>query len=81
MNKISDYLGEKGWDLIADNTSRDGNWCAVGIVEDATFTTLTAQDTTVYGTLTNITFPAGYVFGGGFTTIQLASGTIMAYRK
>lgn len=80
MNLITWSLGEKGADLIADTDPHTGNWCALAVVEDCVFTSLTDTTLTVEGTIGSITFPAGFVMGGGFTGLELASGTVWAYK-
>jgi hypothetical protein len=79
-NYILDLLGRKGNDIIADTNTHSGPYTALVIIEDAVFTTLTGGELTVYGTLGDITWPAGILIGGGFTSVKLASGVVLAYR-
>jgi len=80
MNLITWSLGEKGADLIADTDLHTGIWCAIEVIEDAVFDTLTDPTLTVEGTLGSITFAAGLVLGGGFKQIKLTSGVVWAYK-
>jgi hypothetical protein len=69
-----------GSDFFNDTTSRDGKWNKIQVLANTVFTTLT--DATRGGTAVGaFSFPAGTVFTGQFTTIKLASGTIIAYRE
>ena len=66
--------------LITDANLLAGNWCAILIVEDTTvFATLTSTTLTVQGLLANATFSGGTVIYGNFTTIDLTSGSVIAY--
>jgi len=80
MNLITWSLGEKGADLIADSDPHTGTWCAFSVVNDCVFASIDDPTLTVYGTLSSITFPAGYTSGGGFKGIQLTSGAVWAYK-
>jgi hypothetical protein len=79
--RITPLLGEKGFDLIEGTDLVEGQYCAIVVVDDATFETLTGVKITVRGTLANFTFAAGFVLGGGFTQIKLSSGRVLAYRR
>jgi hypothetical protein len=72
-----DQLGNKGFDTISDTTARTNlNYRVIQIVSDAVFTTL-ASATGFSG----ITYPAGMILRGNFTSITLASGTINCYAE
>jgi hypothetical protein len=50
-------------------------WCAIVVVDDAVFTSLTGNHTGSSG----VTYPKGHVIYGRFTGLQLASGTVDVY--
>jgi len=67
-----------GSTFFNDTTSRTGTWYCIQTLAATVFTTLT--DSTRGGTsVGSFSFPAGTTFFGNFTTIQLASGTCIAY--
>lgn len=77
---LDPLLGRSGSTCFDDTTSRSGEWTAIQIVEDVIFTELT--DATREGTaITGMTFSAGSIVLGQFTTIELASGSCIAYKK
>ena len=76
---LGGLLGQNGSTCFDDTISRTDNWFAIQIVEDVIFTTLT--DTTRDGAVvTGMTLSAGIVIYGRFTTIELASGSCIAYK-
>jgi hypothetical protein len=78
---MSRYLNEPGLTdglLITDTNAATGNWCAIQIVENTVFTTLTGT-ITVQGGLAGETLIAGSIIYGNFTEIKLASGAVIAY--
>lgn len=81
MGRVSQpqKLGESGYDLIKDTSNHDGTWHAIVIIEAAIFTTLTDVSSSLSGTLISITFPAGMIVSGCFTSLTLSSGAIVAY--
>jgi len=64
----------KGGDYFADTDNHTGIWrSGIQVITEATFTTLT-------GNITGITtLPIG-IYGGTFTVIKLASGSLIAYK-
>lgn len=72
-------LGESGYDLIKDTSNHEGTWHAIAVIEAAIFTTLTDTTSSLSGTLISITFPAGMIISGYFTSITMSSGAIVAY--
>ena len=72
-------LGESGVDFIKDTNNHDGAWHAIAIIEAAIFTTLTDATSSLLGTLISITFPAGLIISGHFTSLTMSSGAIAAY--
>jgi hypothetical protein len=77
--KIANGLG--GGRYIGGTTSNAGNWYAIQAVTDTKFHTLTGNITGVANTALGsaIEIPAGLVMFGSFTTIQLHSGSVIAY--
>ncbi len=87
---ISAFLGQLGSTIFNDTTSRSGAWGEIYALSDAAFTTLTvgalssgsacivASDS---GTVANAvgTLKTGTWIRGYFTTIKLASGSVIAY--
>lgn len=77
---LNGLLGQLGSTCFDDVTLRIGRWFSILIVEDASFTTLI--DSTRDGSaITGLTFTAGTLIHGRFTTIQLASGSCIAYKE
>lgn len=79
-NQKDQYLGQKGWDKISDTNVHNGEWFAIKAdgAADAVFTTLTCN---TGDSGDGMTLLAGDVIYGSFTSIDLTSGTIYAYRK
>jgi hypothetical protein len=73
---IDGSLGQNGSLLITDTNAHTGNFFALSFVVASTLTALTGN---VTGTVTGITYPAGFTIYGNFTSITLASGTAFAY--
>ena len=64
-----------GGQVITGTAVTTGNWIEIRVLTTAVFTTLTGNLTNVGST----SFPAGTVINGRFTTITLASGSVVAY--
>jgi len=78
---MSRYENEPGLTdglLITDTNAATGNWCAIQIVENTIFATLTGT-LTVQGGLVGETLVAGTLIYGNFTAITLTSGCVLAY--
>ena len=86
-------MGQNGATFISDNDAHTGKFVAITIVEDTIFATLTAADGDfLYGTgsgagfdsngdnCASVTFPAGMTIYGRWSTIDLTSGKVIAYR-
>lgn len=74
-------LGEHGGKIIGDTNVHVGDWTAIQMLSDTTFTTLTgANEDAVAGTLNLITFTAGVIIYGHFTAITLLTGAVRAYK-
>lgn len=66
-----------GGQVIADVNVTTGNWIEIRVLTTCVFTTLTGNPG-----ITNVgstSFPAGTILNGRFTTITLASGSVVAY--
>ena len=72
-------MGSKGGDIIADTGAHTGNWFAISMIT-ATIIAAWTPSFTTYGTLANITWPSGYILFGNFASIQLTSGSVVAYK-
>lgn len=73
-------LGRFGADLVTTTSSITGKWCAIYMVENTTFSTLTCADLDVTGSLLAATFAAGELIRGWFTRITMSSGVVWAYK-
>lgn len=75
--------GGGGGKFISGNNTYTGNFYAVQVIADAV---LNVTDSTKYvgnltgDSLTGVTFPAGTVLYGVFTTLTLVSGKVIAYQ-
>jgi hypothetical protein len=72
-------LGQRGFIYTADTTLVEGNFAAIQIITDTVFSALTALNSTVGG-LVGVTLPAGTIIYGPFTSYDLASGKVIAYK-
>lgn len=79
-------LGQYGAEFITNTTAgTNKNYCAITMLEDTTFTTLTASNwsagsTGSLYTGSTITYPKGLTIFGTFTAVTLATGKIIAYK-
>jgi len=78
-------LGQYGAEFISNTTSATGrNYCAITMLEDTTFTTLTSSNwsagTSGSSQVTSVTYPKGLTIFGTFTAVTLATGKIIAYK-
>lgn len=74
---ISNALGASGAVYITDTNAHTGNFRAITALEATVIATLVAGNWE--GTLTSVPLPAGCTIGGAFTSIDLASGKVVAY--
>ena len=72
-------LGQRGFIYTADTTLVNGNFAAIQIIADTVFAALTALNSTVGG-LVGVTLPAGTIIYGPFTSYDLTSGKVIAYK-
>lgn len=79
-------LGQYGAEYISNTTAGTGkNYCAITMLEDTTFTTLTtsnwsAGSTSSIYTTSAVTYPKGLTIFGTFTAVTLLTGKIIAYK-
>jgi hypothetical protein len=71
--------GLHGGDLITNTAAVTGSWTTLLILEATTFTSWTAKNITVAGTIGDAVFPAGALIHGGFTAVRLSTGSVMAF--
>lgn len=64
---------------VADTTVRSGEWKAITVLENATFSVLAAANWDGSNT-NNLVVGAGATLFGSFTKIQLSAGRIVAYK-
>ena len=75
-------LGQRGFIFTDDTNAVNGNFAAIQIIADTVFASLTALDSTV-GNLaggSGITLSAGTIIYGPFTSYDLTSGKVIAYK-
>ena len=72
-------LGQRGFIYTADTTLVEGNFAAIQIIADTVFSSLTALNSTVGG-LVGVTLTAGTIIYGPFTSYDLTSGKVIAYK-
>jgi len=72
-------LGQRGFIYTADTTLVQGNFAAIQVIADTVFSALTALNSTVGG-LVGVSLPAGTIIYGPFTSYDLASGKVIAYK-
>lgn len=63
---------------IANTTARTGEWKAITVLENTTFSILTANNWE--GSTDGLVVGAGVTLFGSFTKIQLSAGRVVAYR-
>ena len=72
-------LGQRGFIYTDDTTLVEGNFAAIQIIADTIFSALTALNSTVGG-LVGVTLTAGTIIYGPFTSYDLTSGKVIAYK-
>lgn len=70
-------MGGYGLDSITGNET--GDWFAFTVIGSAAATVTTASPSG--DALSSATIPVGVTVYGNFTTINVSSGTVLAYRK
>lgn len=72
-------LGTNGAKIVTDTTATTGEFYAIQVIDDATFSALTGFQ--LQGTWTGVAFPAGTIIYGRFTAFTLSAGKVVAYRS
>jgi hypothetical protein len=72
-------FGQRGAKIVTDTSATTGEFCALQILEDATFSALTWPE--LEGALTGFSIPAGTVIYGQITAFTLSSGKVLAYKQ
>lgn len=73
-------FGQRGAKIVTDTATTTGEFCALQILENATFSSLTWPE--LEGTFpTDVAISAGTVIYGQITSFALASGKVLAYNQ
>jgi len=77
-------LGKFGAEFITNsNSATSKNYCAITMLEDTIFTTLTANNWAAgsAGSVTSgVVFPKGLTIFGAFSAVTLQSGKVICYK-
>lgn len=77
-------LGKFGAEFITNsNGATAKNYCAITMLEDTIFTTLTSGNWTAGSTgssTSGLVFPKGLTIFGSFTAVTLQSGKVLCYK-
>jgi len=65
--------------IVDDTDTHVGVWYKLVITEAVVFATLTRVPAYAGDAITGVSFPANHVLTGTFTTIDLTSGSLVAY--
>ncbi len=78
---VSYDLQGQGGGLYIDETTGviSGNWRWIQVITDAVFNDVTSSNIDDFALINSKTIPAGIGIGGRFSTIDLASGSVIAY--
>ena len=75
-----DLQGQGGGLYIDETTGQiDGNWRWIQVITDAVFNDITSSNISDLSNISGVTVPAGIGIGGRFSSINLASGSVIAY--
>lgn len=74
-------MGSYGYTFISTTNVYNGKYHAILFLTNTTFSNLTDATRDGDALDSSITFPAGLVIYGTFTSISLASGAIFAYKS
>ena len=75
---VSPFWFDQGGTLITGTDAITGNWSGITALTDCQFTAATTAN--LAGNWAGVQIKAGTTVHGRFTSIQLASGTAVAYR-
>ncbi len=78
-SNIRNLKGENGGIYITDTNAHTGDFDAITALEVAVIATLVSDN--ISGTLTSVPLPAGVTIYGRFSSIDLASGKVIAYNR
>jgi hypothetical protein len=83
LQKINALLSVSGGAYIGSTAAVNGQFSAVQVLTETKFHTLTGNVTGVANTTAESApaIPAGTIIYGSFTTIQLHSGSVIAYAQ
>lgn len=70
-------MGLYGFKIVTSTAAQTGNFCALCVVSDSVFSSITGQG--ISGTWSGTTIPAGIVLPGTITGFQLVSGSVVAF--
>ena len=73
-------FGQEGATLEIGQSSVTGEFCAISMLEDTTFTSLTWPELDGDTLTTSVIFPAGSTIYGQITAFQLNTGKVLAYK-
>jgi hypothetical protein len=77
-------MGQLGADYVDNTSARTGDWAAIAVLSDATFSTLAnstySKNGTVSPDLGAISVPKGMTIYGRFSAFALSAGIVIAYR-
>ena len=74
-----DLQGQGGGIVIADSGTYTGNFRWIQFLTDSEITAIASSNISNFAGLNSVVIPAGVGIGGRFTSIQLTSGTAIAY--
>jgi len=80
MEVLNIKIGRVGATLITGNTLYSGNYSAITMLSDCTFSKLDSNNIDGDVLTTSVVFPKGITIYGAFTAIQLNSGSALAYK-
>lgn len=81
MSRESYYSdGRQGGELLIGTDTATGSFRKIKVINETVFAGLTDSSIMNIGDITSLTIPAGVEIGGNFTSIQLTSGAVIAYR-
>lgn len=76
---IAETMAKNGAVVETGTTAVTGSFCAIQVIEEATFSTLTSANWSG-DALTSVAIPAGTIIYGAFSAFTLTSGKVIAYK-
>jgi len=77
---VANLKGENGITFINDTTPKTGEWNAIQCIAACTFSTLICPENDG-ADMSTVTLAAGTTIYGKYTSITLATGSVIAYRS